>query len=51
MGAVFFGNVNQVLVRLLTCRGQPSLTGCPCAEMYAAPRPRQLRKQTFVCAE
>jgi hypothetical protein len=26
--AVIFGSVNQVLVRLCACRGQPSLTGC-----------------------
>ena len=25
---LFFGSVNQVLVRLWACRGQPSLTGC-----------------------
>ncbi len=27
-GAVIFPSVNQVLVRLWACRGQPSLTGC-----------------------
>ena len=32
--------VNQVLVRLWACRGQPSLTGCVGVEICLPPRPR-----------
>ncbi len=40
VSAVFFFTVNQVLVRLWACRGQPSLTGCMGAAMCPSPRPR-----------
>jgi hypothetical protein len=40
-GVVVFCNVNQVLVRLWACRGQPSLTGCTGIAICLSPRPRR----------
>jgi hypothetical protein len=48
--AVIFGSVNQVLVRLCACRGQPSLTGCVYARAWASETAANTDRGVY-CAE
>ncbi len=48
--AVIFGSVNQVLVRLCACRGQPSLTGCVYAQAWASETAANTDRGVY-CAE